>query len=174
MADSTSNFRIGSRLALFGGVNLGQTGEDTSIKVDKTLVEITGDATGDTPVDKAIQGMNVTATVTFKQWSKADITDLISKVFAENTNASADRIDVGHETNTMLSLGAATLVLRPRNAAADGTTAAAEEFILWKAVATDVGEVAYNNQEQVGVTVTFMGLIDSTNGLFTFGDSAAS
>lgn len=171
MAASTSNFRIGSRQVTYGGTDLGQTGEDTTITIEKTLVPITGDETGSTPVDRAIEGMAVKATVTFKEFSKGSLQNLLANILAENTTATADRIDVHDETNTMQSVASATLVLRPRNAAADGTTAADEEFIIWKATSTVVGDINFDNQAQVGTTVEFEGLIDATNGLFTYGDS---
>lgn len=166
MAEAIANIRIGSVQVELGGTNLGYTGEDTSLTVGTEYANIMVDKYGHTLVDKRIVGRTVTVTMTLKQTSKSDLTDVWAKVFPENTSASAAKIVLGDETNESMRDTGAVLVLQRRNAADD-----TEDFTIWKAVPTEVGEIGLNNEGESTLPVTFEGLIDETNGLFTFGDS---
>lgn len=175
MAQETlTNLRIGSGEVKWGAKNLGFTTEDGAVvTIVQEGVDVTVDKFGASVVERFSNGFNCTVKVTLMETAAENIADVWATAFpAKGSGSGADRLDLDYADvrNKSLRSLAQTLRIRVRNAEGQ---AGDEDLVVWKAIATEVGDISFNNEGVRTLEVTFMGLYDETNGLLTFGDSLA-
>lgn len=171
MADIT-NVKIGVCSVSFGGTDLGHTQGGCTVSYSPEWADMTVDQWGNTIFDKALLGQELTVTVPLAESQLANMK--IALPTAEYGVIDGTRLEIGSDAGQRLSAYAAKLVLHPiRMAVGDKT----EDVVLYKAAAHESVEIAYSNEEQTVIEITFLALIDTTktsgNLLGHFGDEDA-
>lgn len=154
---NATNIKIGACKMLFGGRDLGHTKGGVTVNYAPEYSDIVADQFGETPVDKALLSEALTVVVPMTESQLANIKVAIP--LATEVGATDGRLTVGKNAGARLSSVAEQLVLHPlANADADAT----DDLVLYKAVVADEVEIAYNNEDQRVIEVTFMALVDTT------------
>lgn len=161
---SLSNVKIGVCSVTLGGVDLGHTKDGVSFKIDRKFKDLTVDQYGDTPVDFALTGQEVTVEVPL-----AEVTlDNLNVAVPEGAHAQAgsgvtlkERLGIGTDSGYLLSADAKQLILHPTSKAAGDDT---EDITLYKVVPVDAIALDYKIDAQRVVKVTFKALVSETYG----------
>jgi len=152
---TVSNIKIGACSVTYGGTELGHTKGGVTVSYAPSFADITADEYGETPVDKALTGEEISVAVPLAESTIANLLEAIPASTSANGGGAAT---MGKTAGHLLSTDAKELVLHPlRNEASDDS----EDVVLYKAVATDTVEVNYEVDNEQVVEVTFTGLIDS-------------
>jgi len=156
---SISNVRIGACSVKFNGVSLGHTKEGVNFKFDRKFEDLSVDQYGETPIDMALVGQDLTIEVMLAEPQLGNLNIAIPE--ADNaTGASGTRLGLGTDAGYLLRSDSAQLILHPLN---NATADLSDDVTIYKAVSYETVEMAYKIDEQRIVKVTFRALVDETN-----------
>lgn len=154
-----TNVRIGACSVFYGGVNLGHTRDGAEFNFEREFEELRVDQYS-SPVDLALTGQNLTV----KVYLAEIVNDILNVAIPEGKyelGSADDRLGLGQDTGYLLGQDAKQLILHPlKNADSD----LSEDIVIYKAVSTEPVALNYKVDEQRICEVTFMALIDETNG----------
>lgn len=172
MAQDASQITIGTCDVTFAGVDLGHTLGGVKVNYTPTYTDIKADLYGDTPYDKRLKGEMIEVTLTLVQWDIDVTLDAAMPLSGSSSNAS--KLQMGSEAAKSLRAQAGRLVLHPSRL---GGSDRSEDVILYKAAVASAVPVNFENDNEKGMEITFVGLIDTDNSdgnlLFMIGDSTA-
>ncbi len=151
MAD-IQNVKIGACDVTFGGVAIGHTKGGVEVSIETEKSEITVDETGNTVRDFSLLGEKITAKVRLAESQVANLANAFPMGVLEDTNT---RLKLGKKAGERFAQYAKELVLRPI-----GNEDDSEDVVFYKAVSLGEATIAYTNEEERIVEVTFQALWD--------------
>lgn len=158
MAEDISKIRIGRCKVTYGGEELGHTLDGVEVTVEREFTDLSVDAYGSTPIDKALTGQRMQIKARFAQ--TADIKVLNAAIpegaQSDQTGTDNDRIGIGREAGWQARNEAYQLVLHPVSLGSND----AEDIVIYKAISVEAINLAYKVDEQNAVEVTFEALVD--------------
>lgn len=159
MAD-VSKVTIGACRVTHGGVDLGHTLDGVELSLEREFEDLTVDAYGSTPVNKALTGQKIQA-----KFKLAEVdADRLNSAIPEGQHAlgTSERVGIGNNSGYLLRGDAKELVLRPLKNVASGDDN--DDVVIYKAVSVESITLAYKVDEQRVIEVTMEGLIDESRG----------
>lgn len=161
MAKTQSNLRIGdAELWINNGVDaefvIGHTKGGIEFSFERDFEDLTHDQGGETPVEMALKGNNLT----FKAMVAEATTYNLNLAIPEgkfNDGSISESLGLGTDSGYLLRQNAVQMRLHPRNKAASDYT---EDIYIWKAVSSESVELGYKIDEQRILEVTFRALYD--------------
>lgn len=169
MAQDTTQITLGTCDVTWGGVDLGHTFGGVVVTYSPEFTDIFADLYGNTVVDKYLIGEAIEVQLTLAQW---DLDVTLDAAMPIAGTESATKRQYGSEAAQSLLAQAQRLVLHPSRL---GASSRGEDIIIHKAAVTSAVPINLQNDNQKGMEVTFMGLIDTSksagNLLFEIGDS---
>lgn len=152
------NVRIGDCDLFLDEIHLGHTKGGVDFKFERSFEDLTVDKFGETPLDMALTGQNLTV-----EANLAEITnDVMNVAVPEGKYAIGSRDDnlgLGTDAGYLLRTDAKPLRLHPRNKPANNFD---EDIYVWLAVSSEPLELGFKIDEQRVVKVTFRALVDET------------
>lgn len=152
------NVRIGDCDVFLNEIHLGHTKGGVDFKFERSFEDLTVDKYGETPIDMALTGQNLTV--------EANLAEITNDVFnvavpegAYATGSVDDKLGLGTDSGYLLRQDAKPLRLHPRNKAA---TDYSEDIYVWLAVSSEPLELGFKIDEQRVVKVTFRALVDES------------
>ena len=169
MADNRNNWNIGSVKVIYGGNELGYTGEDTEIEFTEERAPITVDGFGTSLISETVVGRGITVTGTFKQVTTDELSagGTWSNLSLLNDTADANKTIFDHATNEDYYSVAQECVLRRRKDGADTT----KDFFIYKASLKFNGPIPMNNSDMWVIPFEITAYVDDSGNLGGFGDS---
>lgn len=154
------NVRIGACSVLLGGVSLGHTKDGAEFQFERSFEDLIVDQFGETPVDKALTGQNLTVKVYLAEPNTSNLHVALPEQ-GHASGANGERVGLGVDAGVTLRPFAKELVLHPlKNAAADDS----EDIHVYLAVSVENVPLNYKVDEQRVIEVTFAALVDETRG----------
>lgn len=153
-----NNTRIGQSSVNFKGNDLGHTFGGVTFKKKDSYEPIKVDQYGDTPIDQALTGQEVSivarlAEVTIQNWAVANPADNYG------SGGAGSKLEFGGNAGKLLRSVSGLLRIHPtKNSAGDK----AEDIVIYNAAVTEIGDVVYTFNSQRYLEVTFTALIDET------------
>lgn len=154
MAASIDNVKLGVCSVTYNGVDLGHTKGGVTVTYEPEYHEVTVDKYGNTPVDMKLLGERFTAVVPLAESTLSNF----GVAIPEGTT-SGSKLTIGSSVGDALSDGAAQLVLHP---IANASSNLEDDVVMYKAVVSDSVEIAYANDGERILEVTFIALLDET------------
>lgn len=157
---SISNVRIGAASVTFDGNSLGHTKDGVEFSFKRTFEDLMVDQYGETVVDKALKGQELT----IKCYLAEPNTSNLSIAIPEGDYSVGDvseRLGVGTDAGDTLRQYAKELVIHPLKNADDDDS---EDIVVYKAVSVEAVPMMYKIDSQRIIEVTFLALVDETNG----------
>lgn len=154
---NASNIKIGACSVKFGGIDIGHTKGGVTVNYEPTIVDITADKYGESPIDKALNGEKAMVTVRLAESAVANLAYAIPA--GDLAGAGDGRLNIGRDAGFRFSSVANTLLLHPLVNAEDDLS---DDVYFHKAVVADAVEISYVNEEERVVEVTFHVLVDTT------------
>lgn len=163
MAKNQSNLRIGdAELYIDNGTDpefcIGHTKGGIEFKFERDFEMISHDQAGDTPVDQALKGNNLTIKAMVAEATTYNI-QLAVPEGKYNDGSVSESVGLGTDSGYLLSNDAVLLRLHPRNKASNDYT---EDIYIWRAVSIEAVELGYKVDEQRILNITFGALYDET------------
>lgn len=163
-----SNVKLGPCSVKLGGVDLGHTKGGVTVMYTPEYKDIQVDQYGNTVAERVLIGEKLTAQVPLAEATLANIENAIPAA----TDVGSARATIGKDAGERMAQYALELVLHPlANASSD----LSEDVVIHKAIVDGEIEIAFNNEDERVLNVTFMALLDETktdgNRLGFFGDS---
>lgn len=169
MAQDASQITIGACDVTWNNVDIGHTLGGAKVTYTPSYADIKADLYGDTPYDKRLTGELIEITMTLVQWDLDVVQDAGLPIAGTE---SATKRTYGSEAAASLRSKAARLVLHPSRL--DGSDRS-EDIVVYKAAVHNAVTINFENSNEKGMEVTFIGLIDTDNAsgnlLFMMGDS---
>ncbi|WP_438979901.1 hypothetical protein [Polynucleobacter sp.] len=157
---SIANVRIGPCSVTYGGVNLGHTKDGATLKIDRKFKELNVDQYGNSPVDLALTGNEMTIVVSLAE-PEVDNLNVGVPEADYAAGSGGERLGIGTDAGYSLRTDAKLLVLHPlKNGASD----LSEDINIYKAVSSEPVELPFKVDEQRVFKVTFRALVDETYG----------
>lgn len=155
---SLANVRIGACSVLWGGVSLGHTKDGAEFSFERSFEDLMVDQYGETAVDKALKGQNLTVKVYLAEPNTAMLHAALPEQ-GHASGANGERVGLGVDAGATLRQYAKELVLHPlKNASSDDS----EDIHIYKAVSMETVALNYKVDEQRVIEVTFQALVDET------------
>lgn len=163
MAKNQSNLRIGdAELWITNGVDaefcIGHTKGGIEFSFERDFEDLTHDQGGETPVDKALKGNNLTFKAMVAEATTYNLQVAVPEGKYNDGNVS-ESLGLGTDSGYLLRQDSVQLRLHPRNR---GTADLTEDIYIWKAVSSEAIELAYKIDEQRILEVTFQALYDES------------
>lgn len=153
-----NNVRIGAASLTFGGVSLGHTLEGVEFEFEREFEDLIVDQYGNTPIDMALIGQNLTIKVRLAEPNVASLNVAIPEG-SHASGSAGERLGVGTDAGYTLRGDAKQLVIHPlRNTSSDDS----EDITIYKAVSATSVPTMFKVDEQRAWDVTFRALIDET------------
>lgn len=155
------NLRIGVCSIIFNTVSLGNTKEGVNFNYEPSLVDITADKYGSSPIDKVLTGEKLEIEVSL---AEPNIKNLFAAIGAsdKSSGTGGDRLNIGRSAGfSLLANKAAILVL---HLVADPAGVTNEDIVIYSAVPVSSIEMNYEVDNQRIFKVTFAALINETYG----------
>lgn len=157
---SISNVRIGACSVTFGGVDLGHTKDGVEFSFKRNFEDLMVDAYGETVVDKALKGQELTIKCYLAEPNVANLAVAIPEGELI-TGMAGSRLNLGRDAGDTLRQYADELVIHPlKNDALDDS----EDIVIYKAVSIETVPMMYKIDSQRIIEVTFLALVDETYG----------
>lgn len=160
MAD-ISKVTIGACRVTHGGVDLGHTLDGVELEFTREFEDLTVDAYGSTPVNKALTGQKMTAKFKLAEIDANRLNSAIPEG-AHAVGGAGERVALGNNSGYLLGVDAKELILRPLRNVAGGSTA--DDVVIYRAVSIESVTLNYKVDEQRVIEVTMEGLIDESRG----------
>lgn len=152
------NVRIGHVTVEFNNVDLGHSKDGAEFEFERTHEDLYVDQYGETPVDMALTGQNLTIKIYLAEVTAANLKVAVPEgKLASNTAGS--RMNFGTDAGYLLRGDAAELVLHP---AKNDDNDDSEDIVVYKAVSVETVPLNYKIDEQRIIEVTFRALVDET------------
>lgn len=153
---NVKNLRIGPCSVVWKSANLGFTLGGVKLTYERKFSDLKVDAYGDSPVDAALTGTNLT--VSFK--IAEPVAEAIARLLPEGTSltgANGQQVGFGAGEGASMRAYAGALTLHPLNKAATDTS---EDVTLYLAYPAANTELNYEVNNQRAVSVEFRALVD--------------
>lgn len=155
---SINNVRIGHATLTFGGVSLGHTMDGVEIEFAREFEDLSVDQYGNTPIDMALTGQDVTIKVKLAEPNVSSLNVAIPEG-GHASGGSGERLGIGTDAGYLLRTDSKQLVIHPaKNAASDDS----EDITIYKAVSSEAVPTNFKIDEQRVFEVTFRALLDET------------
>lgn len=155
-----TNVRIGACSVLWGGVSLGHTKDGAEFQFERSFEDLMVDQYGETAVDKALTGQNLTVKVYLAEPNTSNLHVALPEQ-GHASGANGERVGLGADAGATLRQFARELVLHPLNRAASDDS---EDIHIYLAVSMETVALNYKVDEQRVIEVTFQALVDETYG----------
>lgn len=134
-----ANFRIGACGVTHGGVSLGHTKDGAEFQFKRDFEDLTCDQHGETAIDKALKGQELTVKVYLAEPNTANLHVALPEQ-GHASGVSGERVGLGVDAGATLRQYAKELVLHPlKNAASDDS----EDIHIYKAVSVETVGLNY-------------------------------
>lgn len=153
-----SNVRIGACSVTFGGVSLGHTKDGVEFSFKRSFEDLMVDQYGETVVDKALKGQELTIKCYLAEPNVANLSVAIPEG-EYVTGMAGSRIGLGTDAGYTLRGNADELVIHPLKNAVNDTS---EDIVIYKAVSIETIPMMYKIDSQRIIEVTFLALVDET------------
>lgn len=159
------NVKIGACTVTWDGDSIGHTKGGVEVSIETEKAEITVDETGTTIRDYSLLGQKMMVKVSL---AESQIANLGIALPMGESLLSGTKLKIGRVVGERFGTHGKVLSLRPL-----GETTAANDIVLYNAVADGDVTIGYTNDEQRVIEVTFVALYDETEeGLGHFGVTA--
>ena len=163
MAKNQTNLRIGDAdIYVTNSVDaefiIGHTKGGIEFKFERDFENLTHDQGGDTPVDKALKGNNLTIKAMVAEATTYNLQVAVPEG-KYNDGSLSESLGLGTDSGYLLRADAVQLRLHPRVKSA---TDYSEDIYIWKAVSSEAVELAYKIDEQRVLSITWQALYDDS------------
>lgn len=170
MAVDVSKLDIGPCKVTFDGTDLGATLDNVVVNFALKKADMKADQYGDTLLDQAISGMEVTIETALAQTRDKDI---LAKVFPNLllVGTSPDALQMNNAIATRQKALAAPLILHPLVEGADSNED--QDYYFWLAIPTEESSYTFSPTEQGKMKIVWKVLLDDSvtpARMFRYGD----
>lgn len=169
MAKNAANINVGDADVYINGEVVGYLMGGSKWKVDRNFVDLKADEFGDSVLDMALTGVDLTLELNIAEITNANLAKAMPEARYDPGTGGDSKIGIGTRSGFLLSSNAVFLQIHPRrygaispNVSGTGSGNMENDLFIWKAVSIDSVELNYEFDKQRVFKVTYRALVDTT------------